>query len=104
MDLGQRVECFVFKIVRVEDPFISGLKDRLCMEDGAGEEWPTFQVTTVSPEEQNVFLSKLLSFCNQALETPCDVCFIASDSLEDGTVKSIRLPHPPLEDILTCFI
>ena len=104
LDLGQRVECFVFKIVHVEDPFISGLKDRLCMEDGAGEEWPTFQVTTVSPEEQNVFLSKLLSFCNQALETQCDVCFIASDSLEDGTVKSISRPHPPLEDILPCII
>ena len=96
LDLGQHVESFVFKIVRVEDPFISGLKERLCLEDGAGEEWPTFQVLTVGSEEQNILLSKLQSFCNQAFETQCDVCFIASESLDDGTVKSISRPHPPL--------
>ena len=96
LDPGQYVESFVFKIVRVEDPLISSLKERLCLEDGAPEEWPTFQVLIVGPEEQILFLSKLQSFCNQAYETQCDVCFIASESLGDGTVRNLSRPHPPL--------
>lgn len=89
---GQHLESFVFHIKLDEDPLLRKLKQRLSLDDG-DEEWATFDVLTVSGQEQEVFRSKLQAFCKQAFESQCEACFITSESLPDGTVKSLSRPY-----------
>ena len=85
----KHVECFVFRIIRVKDDLISTLKERLCLPDGVAEEFPTFEVLTLCQDEQQNFIKKLQSFCNQVFTSQYDAYLIASESLNGGTVKSL---------------